>query len=460
MKFYASAILCLSLLFSPGLIQAEFAHPGLFLDSAEIASIRSRVDSGEQPWKQGYDALIKEADAALQQSDLSVTFQGSKGNDYFTEQPYCGWSTTNSPCGTSCCDGKINPQADRADYKSVSDLSRSVRTLGLAYALSGESRYADKAVTLLRAWFIAPATRMNPKITNNQSQIELYITIPGIYYGADLIWHHSGWSEKEREDFQAWTATFMQDVKARSHGTNYENWRLVLLSAGAYIGGDSALLDVAFETWKNKIRDQVNAKGELTPELDRTKSLDYSTYALNAMAQTAEIARHQGIDLYNYKLNDGRGLELVLDYHAPFIVNPGNWTHPQIDAYKGENGAIYELAYSIWQKPAYKAVIDKLGRPLNEIRTLGLTTLTHSFGIQGTTSIQVESSLPGSKFQGNKLFIGEGAALPLQDMHNPASLRDMQGRIFQPGEKPARGVFVIPEVAAPDRIAEPDTASY
>ncbi len=420
-------------------IRAEFKHPGLFLDSAEIAEIRFRIDEGRQPWKQGFDVLIKDAITVLQQKNLSVTYQGSTGNDYFTEPPYCGWTKAKSPCGSACCDGKINPQADRADYQAAADLSRSVRTLGLAYAFTGESLYADKALTLIRAWFLTPSTRMTPKITNNQSQIELYITIPGVMYGADLIWNHTGWSQNEKDSFRLWVKTFMKDVAGRSHGTNYENWRLVLLSSGAFMAEDSLLLHSAFDTWKKNISSQVNAKGQMIKELDRTKSLDYSTYAMNAMVQTAEIARHQGVDLYNYKLKDGRGLELVLDYHAPFILNPTRWTYPQIDAYKGENGAIYELAYSHRQKAPYKEVIDKLGRPLIEIRTLGLTTLTHAYR-PITTSIQGGLPKPSNSSP--------------EEISNPIP-HDLNGRQILPGESPAPGIFFSPEDPKPAAKTSP-----
>ncbi len=429
MKATGISVSMLVFMLIPATLKAEFKHPGLFLDSSEIQEILTRVEAGEQPWKQAHDALMQAAAGALGQKNLSVTYQGSTGNDYYTEQPYCGWTTARSPCGSSCCDGKINPQADRADYQAVADLSRSVRNLGLAFAFTGEARYADKAIALLRNWFLHPTSRMNPKITNNQSQIELYISMPGVFYGADLIWNHSGWLPNEREGFQKWVGTFMEDVKVRSHGTNYENWRLVLLSSGAFMSGDSALLHSAFDIWKTRIADQMNSKGEMIKELDRTKSLDYSTYAVNAMVQTAEIARHQGVDLYNYRLPDGRGLELTLDFHAPFILNPSRWIHPQIDTYKGDNAAVYELAYAIWQKDAYHAVIQKSGRPLNEIRTLGLTTLTHAFGAHAT-------SIQDAILQ---------APIPATDENSQVPLRDLNGRQLPQGARPTGGIFVNPE---------------
>jgi len=39
--------------------------------------------------------------------------------------------------------------------------------------------------------------------------------------------------------------------------------------------------------------------------------------------------------------------------------------------------ALFELAYSYWQDPAYLDVLERWGRPIDEFRTLGIATLTH-----------------------------------------------------------------------------------
>ena len=170
----------------------------------------------------------------------------------------------------------------------------------------------------------------------------------------------------------------INSAKIWSQTNNFENWRLVLISSASVIADDTGSRQYAFDRWKAIIPDQVNTDGSMIRELGRTNSLTYSTYAVSAMVQTAEIARHYGVDLYNYKLPDGRGLENVLDFHVPYIIDPSTWPYKQTNPYKGDNAAVYELAYSFKQKSSYSDVINKWKRPMYEMRVIGPITLTHA----------------------------------------------------------------------------------
>jgi len=147
---------------------------------------------------------------------------------------------------------------------------------------------------------------MLPSYANRvQSYVELSITIPGIFYGADLIYNYPGWKPQEKAAFLNWAQDFIESGLKWSRNNNFENWRLVALSTGAALVGDQEILDYAFDRWKSIIDSQVGGDGRMSKELNRTRSLFYSTYALKAMVQTAEVARHQGVDLYSYKTSKG-----------------------------------------------------------------------------------------------------------------------------------------------------------
>ncbi len=370
------ALICTTI--KAGVCMAQ-QHPNVFINAAEIAAVRARVGANQQPWKRAYDEMIADANAALNQAPKGVTSQGSTSHDYYTQQPYDWSNNMPSPCGATHCDGLINPLADRADYEAAEDVCRAIRDLGMAYACTDDTRYADKAIVLVNAWCLDAATYMTPHYTNGQSEIELSVTIPGMFYGADLMYGYAGWAAAQKAAFLQWAADFTQSATSWSRTNNFENWRLVVLAAGAALTDNQQLLDRACARWREIIPSQVAADGHLTQETSRTKSLDYSTYALNAMLQTAEIARHRGVDLYHYTTS-GRGLELVLDYHAPFIVNTSAWPYEQIAAYTGANTAVFECACSMWGKQSYLDVINRWGRPMYENRIMGYTTLTHAGG--------------------------------------------------------------------------------
>lgn len=344
------------------LSEVSVLHPNMYLNINEINNIKARKDN--EPWRTAYEQLITGANSDLNVPVQSVTFEGKvppsgDKHDYYTEVPASG--------------------VDRTDYSSAIKLGKAVRDLGLAHVLTGGTNYANKVVDLINTWCVYVDTKMNPKFTNfnDQSYIELCITIPGMFYGADLIYNYQGWNDEDKNAFKNWTQKMIESAKTWSRGNNFENWRIVFIMSASAITGDTNSLQYAIDRWKSLIKSQMDIDGKFVSEISRKTSLSYSTFALNAMTQGAEIARHYGVDLYNYKLPDGRGLEKGFDFHAPYIVNPSSWPYQQTTPYDGANSAIYELAYSFKNKTSYKDVIIRWQRPMYETRTMGPVTLTY-----------------------------------------------------------------------------------
>ena len=129
-------------------------------------------------------ALIATADAALAAPSLNVMEKkhlppsGNK-HDYMSMAPYW-WPDSTKPNGMPYIqrDGVVNPEARMdSDSPAFGRLVEAVESLALAGYLSGERRYADRAAVLLRTWFLAPATRMNPNLEYAQG---IPGTTPGI----------------------------------------------------------------------------------------------------------------------------------------------------------------------------------------------------------------------------------------------------------------------------------------
>lgn len=388
----AAVALCITVLPAAGLAGP---NPRVYLNAAEIAAIKAKVSAGQEPWKSAYAKMKSDADAALNQAALSVTKSGSTSHDYYTMKPYNWANNMPSPCGATHCDGRINPKADRADYEASMKVSAAVRALGLGYAFTGDARYADKAIALLRVWALDAATYMSPKVFNSQA-IEQFVSFPGLFYGADLIWNYPGWNAAEKTAFAAWTKAFTTDAAGRTYPANWDSWRQAFVASGAALIGDAALMNSAWAAFKADVAKKIDPTGRMPQETGRTLSLDYSIYAINAMTQVAEIARHNGVDLYGYS-SGSRNLERAWDFHTPYLINPGGWPYEQIKAYNKDGVAIWELAYMRTKNPEYLKVINKYGRPMFEKRTMGPTTLTHSLATSGGGDVsQTAPSAPSN----------------------------------------------------------------
>jgi hypothetical protein len=148
----------------------------------------------------------------------------------------------------------------------------------------------------------------------------------------------------------------------------YSAWLLVLRASSAIVSGDQAALSQAFDDFGLVMSAHMSAAGAFPGNLED------ATFELNALSQVAELGRHHGRDLYALT-QDGKNLELAFDYHAPFAAHPETWSGGP--GREHTNWSVYELGYRTWHKPEYLAVIEGIGRPMNESRNMGPITLTH-----------------------------------------------------------------------------------
>lgn len=353
----------------------------MYIRAKEIIAIRKELQQGTQPWTTAYTTFIARANRALTGPVYSVVNQGTtppnlSRNDYYTERSYCGWTNVDGK-EPDCRDGQFNVQADRRDYQVLRNMSGAVRDLALAYQLTGQSRYADKAIKLIHAWSVEPRTKMSPKFSNNQAWIDFAVNLTSMLYGADLVYHYPDWERTSKDAFLNWISILARNAKEETFENNFENWRINFIAAAGALLEDRTLLSYAFQRFKEFIHEQIDPAGRMITETDRTNSLTYSLFALTAMMQVAEIARNYDTDLYEYKTGDGRGLKLALDFHNYYMLHPDKWPFQQITPYEGDYDGLYELGYSYWRQNSYFEIIAKQGRPMG-LSVLGPVTLTHA----------------------------------------------------------------------------------
>jgi hypothetical protein len=326
-------------------------------EASRIAEAKKKLEAKDPALQDALAELCKEADALLDRTPPSVldkTKVADSGNkhDYFSMGPYW-WPDPSKPDGLPYIqrDGQVNPE-NKAGTNSAAypRLCYNIRTLGLAYYLTGDERYAEKAATFARVWFLDPATAMTPHLQYAQA-VPGKTAVRGIGIiesrhmtalvdGLALIEASPAWPDSDQDALRAWMEKFYVWLTTSANGkaeaaakNNHGSWYDVqVVSLALYLGRSDDARAVLETARTKRIELQIEPDGRQPLELARTKSLDYCLFNLEALAQLSHLGRHVGIDLWVHRSADGRSMVEALRILAPYADPAKQWPKEDLKA--------------------------------------------------------------------------------------------------------------------------------
>lgn len=349
-------VFCVLFIGGSALAQAPSPQPRVFLlDAKFLVETKQRIQKGDKGFDAALAKLDQDAKKTLTTSDFTVTSKttpppsGDK-RDYYSQAPYW-WADPAKPNGLPYIrrDGERNPEIEKyPDHRLLNEMADAVRTLALAYYFKGDERYADKAVKLLRTWFLDAETRMNPNLRYAQF-------IPGINDGrgiglietrglaelvdsVGLLAGAKSWNAADQKKLEAWFDQFLTWMREsqngrdeagsqNNHGTYYD---LQIASFALFVGKQELAKQILQSTRQTRIPKQFEPDGRQPLELERTRSWSYSVMNLDGWVSLAALGDRAGVDLWSYKTADGRGIRKAIEYLAPFGLDGQTWPHKQI----------------------------------------------------------------------------------------------------------------------------------
>lgn len=343
--------------------QAKIAAPRVFIiDGRELAETKHRIRSDDQTFAAALANLEKDARRAMQQQPSSViskavTPPSGDKHDYMSQAPYF-WPNPDKPDGLPYInrDGERNPEiAKITDHLALDQMEAAVQALSLAYYFKNNEEYAAKASQLLRAWFIDPATRMNPNLEYAQF-------IPGVNTGrgiglietrglvntvdaVGLLAGSKSWTAADQQALEGWFSTFLQwmqesqkgreeNAAKNNHGTFYD---VQSMSYALFVRRNDLAKQIAEAAKEKRIALQIEPDGRQPLELRRTKAWSYSNMNLDGLLQLARLAENVGVDLWNYQTKDRRSIRAALDYLYPYAIGDQKWNYPQIGGFEAKS---------------------------------------------------------------------------------------------------------------------------
>ncbi|MCP2324050.1 hypothetical protein HDA40_002557 [Hamadaea flava] len=273
---------------------AGFVHPGVLVSRAQLDFVKGRVQAGAQPWTSAYNAMLASRYASL--------------------------SRTPAPRSVVECGPYSNPNYGCTDERED---AIAAYTDALAWYISGNTAYAQKAIQLMDAWSAVITDHTN-------SNAPLQTGWAGSVWprAAEIIkYTYSSWPNSGR------FATMLRNVylpKVRNGSNSNGNWELSMMEAAI---GVSVFLDdrASYNSAVTRYLNRVHAYVYLTSDgslpytvpgsgLDTSSEIigywqgqstfvtgltqetcrdfTHTGYGISAISHVAETSRIQGQDLY------------------------------------------------------------------------------------------------------------------------------------------------------------------
>ncbi|MCC5927341.1 MAG: alginate lyase family protein [Bacteroidetes bacterium] len=299
--------------------------------------------------------VIESADAFLAAEPVTVTASSSERSagglhDYFSEGTYW-WPDPDNPGGPYIRrDGIVNPDNFVDHLDAMKRLSTISGTLTAAYLLTGDQRYAEHAMRHLNAWFVNPDTKMNPhlryaqaitgRVTGRGIGIIDTVHLIDVAQAANILAQSPYVSQFDIEAIKTWFNAYTVWLKTHPYGIEEMNWRNnhgtwwhAQVAAFASLTGDEESLEFVRERTKSiLIPNQMSDDGSFHYELERTRPYAYSFFNINGMVLLAHILEIEGLGIWDFELEDGRGMKKAVDFIHHYTRHKEEWPfEPDVD---------------------------------------------------------------------------------------------------------------------------------
>lgn len=300
-----------------------FVHPGLLHSKEEIAFIKGKLSSGEEPWKSAWDQLKSSKSASL---------------DY-----------TPKPRAQVVRGVRNRPDLGSSDF---SHDAAAAYAHALQWSLTGRKDHAMKVIEILGAW-----SSILESVGGHDAK--LLIGMDGIAFcnAAELIRHTSThWLKKDQELFENMLREVFYPTIQDFYPTANGNWDAAMIQTMISMGiflDDRAMFDRAKTYFlsgegNGRITNYLNDFGECQ---ESGRDQLHTQMGLGYLSCACEMAWKQGVDLYSAADNRlALGFEYTAKYNLggevpfkPFRSVEGRYFYEEISKRsRGRFRPIYE----------------------------------------------------------------------------------------------------------------------
>lgn len=344
------------------------------LDFNVLSSNKVKLKSGDKNLQQPYAKLLRDADELVKNDKLYTVMEKKQNppsgdmHDYMSLALYY-WPDPEKPDGLPYIrkDGQINPEVESyKDKTNINKMIKTIETTSLAYYFSDDQKYADKAIAQIRAWFLDPATKMNPNFNFAQAIrgkndgrgigiIECREFIK-VIDGIGLIKSNSSWTKKDQEgmekwfnDFLVWFTTSKNGIEEMNTKNNHGVWYDAQKLSYSLFTHNKEIALSTIKSIQNRLELQMDDTGFFPEEMARTISLHYEAFIIEPLFMIAHMSDGLGIDMWNYTTSTGKSIKKGFEVLMPYLAKEKEWTAQQIKPFEFVGNAIPLLAQGCYK---------------------------------------------------------------------------------------------------------------
>jgi hypothetical protein len=293
---------------------AVFAHPGVLVSRAQLDFIRTQVKAGAQPWTNAYNQMMGSSYASL--------------------------NRTPTPYATVECGPYSNPNIGCTNERED---AIAAYTDALAWYITQDTRYAQKAIALMDAW-----SGKLKSHTNSNAPLQTGWAGSSWPRAAEIIrYTYTGWSASSITNFSNMLRNvYLPEIINGSNSNG--NWELVMMEAAVGISvflDDKTDYDKAMTKYLGRVPAYVylttdgsypkaapgsglNTKAQIVSywqgqstfvnglTQETCRDFVHTGYGIASIADVAETSRIQGTDLYPGDI--GTRLRFALGFQSQY----------------------------------------------------------------------------------------------------------------------------------------------
>lgn len=295
---------------------------------------------------------IQKAEQALHEKAYSLTDEmsplGLKHiNEYYSNGDYW-WPDPDKEDGLPYIrrDGYSNPDNFTYHRTALRKTRTSIAHLARAYQETKDELYADKAVELLKVFFIDKKTAMIPHLMYAQA-------IPGLYTGRGIgiidtlplveipfaisaLNGSKALSHDVTEAIVIWFKTYLEWMTTHPYGIDEQNEAnnhsicyFVQTAAFSLFTDNMVILDWCRDVFTSRLIKQMSCDGAFPKELARTKPYGYAMLVLDNFTILCHVLSDKNNNLWEYEDNEGRSIKKAVSFLLPYLLDKNTWPYPK-----------------------------------------------------------------------------------------------------------------------------------